>query len=39
LEPYALYPLNEYFGGVVSLKPVSVFRNRHKKLFLSPIAA
>ena len=26
LEPYALYPLNEYFGAVVPRKSVSVFR-------------
>jgi hypothetical protein len=39
LEPYALYPLNEYFGGVVSRKPMGIFRNRQRKLFLSPIAA
>jgi hypothetical protein len=39
LKPYALYPLNEYFGGLIRRKPVSIFRQPVSQSFLPPMAA
>jgi len=39
LEPYALYPLNEYFGTVIARKKIRIFRTPESRSFRPPMAA